>query len=69
MDPRISLTYFEGDLHTTLEIAKTKFGDEAKYQVKVEEEDGAMIEVAGFSVFIKDPKDSGLDFRSLLRHK
>ncbi|XP_052825204.1 twitchin isoform X2 [Octopus bimaculoides] len=52
----------------SLEIKKTKIQDEAKYSV-VLEHDGYTSDTTSFSVFIKDPKDSSLDFRSLLKHR
>ncbi|XP_071104533.1 twitchin-like isoform X3 [Haliotis cracherodii] len=51
-----------------LEIKKTRIQDEAKYSV-VLEQNGMKTDEATFSVFIKDPKDSALDFRSLLKHR
>ncbi|XP_041366543.1 twitchin-like isoform X3 [Gigantopelta aegis] len=52
----------------TLLIKKTRITDEAKYSV-VLEQDGMSTDTATFSIFIKDPKDSSLDFRSLLKHR
>ncbi|KAL8579173.1 hypothetical protein ACOMHN_010757 [Nucella lapillus] len=52
----------------TLEIRKTRLTDEAKYTVNLEQ-DGVITDTATFSVFIKDPKDSNLDFRALLKHR
>jgi len=69
-DPRCTLSFDEKKLVAIMELKKCKITDEAKFRVQVEDAEGEeMLEFAGFSVFVKDPKDSGLDFRNLLRHK
>lgn len=53
-DPRCSVNYYPDQLYATMEIAKCKFNDEAKFEVRVEDEKGeSTLEFAGFSVFVK----------------
>ncbi|XP_071120619.1 twitchin-like isoform X18 [Mytilus edulis] len=56
------------DKGSSLNINKARFSDESKYTVIVEQE-GVPVDQATFSVFVKDPKDSAMDFRSLLKHR
>ncbi|CAC5385763.1 unnamed protein product [Mytilus coruscus] len=56
------------DQGSSLNINKARFSDESKYTVVVEQE-GVPVDQATFSVFVKDPKDSAMDFRSLLKHR
>ncbi|ESO03551.1 hypothetical protein HELRODRAFT_191869 [Helobdella robusta] len=69
-DPRVTIVFDPVKLYASVEMKKCKQSDESKFRVQVEDENGEeTLEFAGFSVFVKDPKDSGLDFRSLLKHK
>lgn len=53
-DPRVTITYEPDKLYASMELLKCKFSDEAKFQVRVEDEQGEeMLEFAGFSVFVK----------------
>ncbi|KAJ8299697.1 hypothetical protein KUTeg_023757 [Tegillarca granosa] len=65
-DSRVTIT--EKPFGSILQIKKTRFPDEAKYTA-VLEQGGTPVDQATFSVFIKDPKDSALDFRALLKHR
>ncbi|XP_059156398.1 twitchin-like isoform X4 [Physella acuta] len=65
-DSRVSIKV--NGLTSTLGIKRTRQTDEAKYTVNIESE-GAITDTATFSVFIKDPKDSALDFRAILKHR
>ncbi|XP_023931299.1 twitchin isoform X3 [Lingula anatina] len=51
----------------TLHIKKSRFPDEGKYAVFLENANGQMTDEAKFTIFVKDPKDSKLDFRDLLK--
>jgi len=69
-DPRCSIVFDPEKMYSCMELKKAKQLDEAKYKIQVEDEKGEkVLDFAGFSVFVKDPKDSGLDFRNLLKHK
>ncbi|KAH9502720.1 hypothetical protein Btru_069595 [Bulinus truncatus] len=65
-DSRVSIR--TDGLTSIFGIKRTRQTDEAKYTVNIESE-GAITDTATFSVFIKDPKDSQLDYRSLLKHR
>ncbi|XP_055900297.1 twitchin-like isoform X6 [Biomphalaria glabrata] len=65
-DSRVSIRV--DGLSSTFGIKRTRLTDEAKYTVNIESE-GAITDTATFSVFIKDPKDSQLDYRALLKHR
>ncbi|KAF6018856.1 unc-22 [Bugula neritina] len=52
-----------------ISISKLKFSDEGKYCVQLLKPDGQSNEDAFFNIYVKDPKDSNLDFRALLKHK
>ncbi|CAL1540886.1 unnamed protein product, partial [Lymnaea stagnalis] len=65
-DSRVTITV--DGLTSILGIKRTRITDEAKYTVNIESE-GAITDTATFSVFIKDPKDSALDYRNILKHR
>ncbi|KAL8565323.1 hypothetical protein ACOMHN_029019 [Nucella lapillus] len=67
-DSRVSIATNNDRAKTTLTIKKAKSTDEAKYTINLEH-NGVITDTATFSVFVKDPKDSNLDFRSLLKHR
>ncbi|XP_070200689.1 twitchin-like isoform X4 [Littorina saxatilis] len=67
-DSRIAIRHDKVAGKSTLEIKKTRQTDDAKYTVNLEQ-DGVITDTATFSVFVKDPKDSNLDFRALLKHR
>ncbi|XP_067930808.1 twitchin-like [Watersipora subatra] len=50
-------------------INQLKFADEGKYSIQLLNPDGHSNHDASFNIYVKDPKDSNLDFRSLLKHK
>ncbi|XP_052800015.1 twitchin-like isoform X4 [Mya arenaria] len=56
------------DNQALLQVKKTRFTDEAKYMLQLEQE-GVVVDKVVWSVFIKDPKDQAMDFRSLLKHR
>ncbi|KAH3877136.1 hypothetical protein DPMN_000993, partial [Dreissena polymorpha] len=56
------------DNKAMLQVQKTRFADEAKYTLQLEQ-DGIVVDKVVWSVFIKDPKDQSMDFRSLLKHR
>ncbi|XP_069132542.1 twitchin-like isoform X10 [Argopecten irradians] len=51
-----------------LVMQKSRFADEAKYTAQLMQ-DGVTVDEMTWSVFVKDPKDSSLDFRNLLKHR
>uniref|UniRef100_K1R5L7 Titin n=1 Tax=Magallana gigas TaxID=29159 RepID=K1R5L7_MAGGI len=53
---------------STMMIRRSRFTDEAKYTA-ILEQDGVQVDEATWSVFVKDPKDSQLDYRNLLKHR
>merc|ERR1712002_1330987 len=67
--PRVTLTYDASTKIIKINFKKAKTEDEAKYQINLCGEDGKVVDFAGFSTFVKDPKSGGMDFRNLLKHK
>ncbi|XP_076471204.1 twitchin-like [Babylonia areolata] len=67
-DSRVTIKTMADRAKSTLTIKKAKYTDEAKYTINLEQ-DGVITDSATFSLFVKDPKDSNLDFRSLLKHR
>ncbi|XP_064634017.1 twitchin-like isoform X9 [Lineus longissimus] len=65
-DQRMFVTDKKGDKTGTFKINKSKISDEGKYQV-VLEHDGFVYDACKFSLYVKDPKDSGMDFRAMLK--
>ncbi|KAL3842488.1 hypothetical protein ACJMK2_020494, partial [Sinanodonta woodiana] len=66
-DSRTTITYEPSGV-AVLQVKKTRLPDEAKYTVILEQA-GVSVDEATWSVFIKDPKDQTMDFRSLLKHR
>ncbi|CAH1785273.1 unnamed protein product [Owenia fusiformis] len=68
-DARTEINLDKSRKTASLKIKKCKFPDEGKFAVALENDKGQESDRAGFTVFIKDPKDSSLDFRALLKHR
>ncbi|XP_067934437.1 twitchin-like [Watersipora subatra] len=53
----------------TISMIKPKYIDEGKYSVQLLSNSNTVCDDANFNIYVKDPKDSQLDFRDLLKHK
>ncbi|XP_021346443.1 twitchin-like isoform X8 [Mizuhopecten yessoensis] len=58
----------QGKASAKFVMQKSRFADEAKYTAQLMQ-DGVKVDEITWSVFVKDPKDSSLDFRNLLKHR
>ncbi|XP_074660014.1 twitchin-like [Tubulanus polymorphus] len=65
-DPRVTISSDPVNRTGTISVKKAKTSDEGKYQV-VLEHNGEVYDANKFSVYVKDPKDSGMDFRAMLK--